>query len=460
MLFRAYHQFMLPAARLPWRRATGYCDAVPINAVPINTVPINTVPINTVPINTVPINTVPVGPAMTTLRSVVGRLALMVRCAAIVYIVVQVAIWYQFYAAHPWRLAGPVAAAAWACTVIVYLQRHTPAPIFACADSAVYLAFALGGEGLVPPAIRGAAFSWLVISMSCQLLVPAWYAPAACWVPLAVVSPVAYWVGAQAAGASARTMTAAVSLLIVVAGIHSYGRRELIGRAAAADAALDQADRIAGEQYVILSRNIERREHERLLHDTVLKTLTALARADSEDVAEAVSRCRRDVALIEAALSDPGDKDENTGPHRNLVAGMQAVAAEMRARGLNVHVEVTGDGAPTVPAPVAAAISGAAREALSNVAAHAGTPDAWVEVNLAAPDDTAPAPGRLRVTVRDRGTGFDPARIDRARLGLRRSVVERTADCGGSASIWSAPGRGTTVSICWPASAQTGGRPC
>ncbi len=454
---------MLPTENLPWRRVTDDYE------------------------------TVPTGPATTTLRSVVGRLALVVRCAAITYIAVQVAIWYPFYTAHPWRFAGPAAAVAWAAAVIAYLHRHTPAPLFACADSAVYLAFALGGEGLMPPVIRGAAFSWLVISMSCQLLVPAWYAPAVYWVPLAVVAPVAYWVGAQAAGASIRTMMAAVSLLIVVAGIHSYGRRELYGRAVAADAALDQADRAAGEQYVVLSVNIERREHERLLHDTVLNTLTALTRAGGEDGAEVVSRCRRDVALIEAALSDPGDQDpgdrgagdqDSAAPRGNLVAGIQAVAAEMRTRGLNVHVEIAGDGTPAVPAPVAAAISNAAREALSNVAAHAGTPDAWVEVNLAGPDETgtppdetgtppgrsgtppgrsgtppgrsAAAPGRLRVTVRDRGTGFDPARVDRARLGVRRSIVERTADCGGRASIWSAPGQGTTVSICWPGTAETG----
>jgi len=101
-------------------------------------------------------HTVPIGPAMTTLRSVIGRLALVVRCAAIAYIAVQVAIWYPFYTAHPWRLAGPAAAAAWAVAVIAYLQRHTPAPFFACADSAVYVAFALGGEGFVPPVIRGA----------------------------------------------------------------------------------------------------------------------------------------------------------------------------------------------------------------------------------------------------------------------------------------------------------------
>jgi signal transduction histidine kinase len=450
---------MLPTDYLPWRRVANDSD------------------------------TVPIGPAMTTLRSVVGRLALVVRCAAIAYIAVQVAIWYPFYTAHPWRLAGPAAAAAWAVTVIAYLQRHPPAPLFACADSAVYVAFALGGEGFVPPVIRGAAFSWLLITMSSQLLVPVWYAPAAYSISLAVISPVAYWVGAEAAGVSIRTMAAAVLLLIVVAGLHSYGRRELYNRAATADAALDEADRAAGEQYVILSRNIERREHERLLHDTVLNTLTALARARSDDVAEVVSRCRKDVALIQAALGGPGDPDAAPGPPGDLagdlagdlVGGVQAVAAEMRTRGLDVHVEVTADGAAPwkwapVPVPVAAAISNAAREALSNAAAHAGTGEAWVEVSLAAPDGDAPernatagnatagnatagnatVPGWLRVTVRDRGSGFDLGRVDPARLGLQRSIIERTADCGGQASIWSAPGQGTTVSICWPAIAGTG----
>ena len=39
----------------------------------------------------------------------------------------------------------------------------------------------------------------------------------------------------------------------------------------------------------------------------------------------------------------------------------------------------------------------------------------------------------------------------RARLGLRRSITERVADCGGHASVWSAPGHGTVVRLSWPA---------
>ncbi len=394
---------------------------------------------------------------MTTLRSVIARLASVVRCAGIIYIAVQVAIWPSFYAAVPWRLAGPVAAAAWAAAAIACLRRTWPAPFLACLDSAAYVALALVAEASVPPAVRDHAYSWLVIVMSSQLIVPAWFAPGRLRVPLALASPAAYLIGAELSrGTGSRMMVAAAVLLIAVASLHIYGSRALYRRAAAADAALAEADLAAAGQYVILTRNVERREHERLLHDTVLNTLTALARAgsqgpgDSGDVAGAVSRARQDVALIEAALSDP-DPDGSAAAGGDLVRGVREIAATMSARGLRVHVEVAG-GVPAVPAPVVVALANATREALSNVAAHAGTADAWVEVSRIAPDgSTADGRAGAQVTVRDAGTGFDPAQVDQARLGLRRSITERVADCGGHASVWSAPGRGTVVRLSWPA---------
>jgi signal transduction histidine kinase len=398
------------------------------------------------------------GPAQAILRSVVARVAFVVRCAGIAYTAVQVIIWHSFYAAGLWRLAGPVIAMAWAVGVAAYLWRHWPSPRFACVDSAVYLALALVAQECVPPAARDDAFGWLVISMSSQLVVPAWYAPAALAMPLALASPAAYLAGAaQLTVTNMRTMTGTAILLVMVASIHLFGRRALGSRAAAADAALDDADRAASEQYAILSRNIERREHERLLHDTVLNTLTALARAGSDDVAKMVGQCRRDVALIEDVLGDPDDPAAGARhPHGDLPAEVGAVVTEMRSRGLRVHVVIDRYGAPAVPAPVAGAISNAAREALSNVAAHAGTREAWVRVSLMALGGDARAPGRVQVTVRDKGIGFDLARVDGTRLGLRRSIAERTADCGGQASIWSEPGQGTVVRMSWPAAAGAG----
>jgi len=382
----------------------------------------------------------------------VAYLALMVRCAGAIYIVVQVVIWHSFYTAGPWRLAAPVLAVAWALTVTARLRRGWPSPFLACVDSAVYMALALAAQGCVPPAVRDDTFSWLVIAMSGQLMVPAWYAPGILSLLLALITPAAFWVGAALQPVTdARTLAGAAILLTVVGLAHVYGRRQFYGRAAVVDAALDEADLAASEQYAILSRSIERREHERLLHDTVLNTLTAVARGDSDDVTAVVNRCRQDVALIEGALGEPDDLA--AGASRRLAGDlpgeMRAVVADMRARGLTVHAEMDdADGQP-FPERVILAFTNAAREALSNVAAHAGTGEAWVRVMATAPARDGDVPG-VRVTVRDEGAGFDPARVDRARLGLRRSIAERAADCGGQASVWSEPGRGTLVCLSWP----------
>jgi hypothetical protein len=303
-------------------------------------------------------------------------------------------------------------------------------------------------------------------------------------VPVALASPAAYWIGIAgipAVSVGVDSPTSAGALLVVATAIHWCGRRMLYGQARSADAALARADQDASEQYAILSRNIERREHERLVHDTVLNTLTALSRAAPGDLAGVANRCRSDVRLLEHALGDPADQDpETASPYGALVGRLEAVADEMRGRGLDVHVEVgesvravaaePDDGgrrdgplaAPAVPAPVATAIVHATREALANVAAHAGTGEAWLQVGLGGTDGEPAAPDALHVSVRDEGPGFDPDRIGSARLGLRRSVIERIADWGGRASISSGPGEGTVVSLHWPGSRReqaAAGRP-
>jgi signal transduction histidine kinase len=398
------------------------------------------------------------GPAMTTLRSVIAYLAATQRLVGIAYAVVQVAIWHSFYAAAPLDLAAPAAAVAWGAVMTVNLRRGWPSPFLACADSAVYVALALGAAGCVPPVARDIALSWLVITTSGQLIVIVWYGPRALFAVLALLSPAAYWIGAMTQPApDVKTLTGTSVLLAIVGLAHAYGRKTLYRRAAAADDALAWADQAESEQFAFMSASVERREHERLLHDTVLNTLTALARAGGNDVTGVVNRCRQDVALIEEALGDPGEPASGAErPSGDLLRELRAVAADMRARGLEVHLEAGGSGVPAVPAGVAAAISNAAREALSNVAAHAGTREAWLRVRSTAPAQDADAPSRLDVFVRDHGSGFDLARVDPARLGLRRSITERIADCGGQASVWSVPGQGTAVRLSWPASGPPG----
>jgi signal transduction histidine kinase len=407
---------------------------------------------------------------MAVIWSVVARIAAVVRGAAAVYVVVQVAIWHDYYAAHPWYLAGPLAAVAWGGAAAAYLSRRRPGWPLIVLDSGFYAALAISSGICVPPDMRGVAGNWLYIVLVGQVVVTVWFAPRMLAVLLGLVPEAAYWASAAVTPPGPAQGDAPVVssvLLVVVLVIHWAGRTMLYRRAAQADRGFAAADSEAHDQYVVLSRNVERREHERLLHDTVLNTLTAISRGSSG--AMVVARCRHDIALLEHALADPAGAAEPAAPGgATLVADVETVVGEMRARGLRITLEVAGTAGPDIPAHVAGAIVHATREALANVAAHAGTGEAWVTITLG-PGTLAPgAPGApdapdagtgggFQVTVRDAGLGFDPARVDPARLGLRRSITERVTDWGGHVSVRSAPGLGTVVDMSWSGTLPAGG---
>ena len=84
----------------------------------------------------------------------------------------------------------------------------------------------------------------------------------------------------------------------------------------------------------------------------------------------------------------------------------------------------------------------AAREAVVNVAKHAGTQraDVYAETSDSAVD----------VFVRDRGAGFDVDAVATDRHGVRSSIVDRMGRHGGRADVRSAPGEGTEVRLHMP----------
>ena len=336
-----------------------------------------------------------------------------------------------------------------------------PPPPLIILDAGFYAALAISAAVCVPPDMRGVAGSWLYIAVSSQVIVIVWFAPRVLAVLLGLVPEAGYWAGTALTrpgpAQGNAPVVSGVLLLVVLAG-HWTARGMLYRRAARADLGFAVADQEARDQYVVLSRNIERREHERLLHDTVLNTLTAVSRGAGGPAA-VVARCRQDIALLERVLTASADPADPAAPGgASVLADVETVVSEMRARGLRVHLEAAGEAAAGAaaerpgadfPARAAGAVVHATREALANVAAHAGTGEAWVSVTLAA--------GALRVTVRDAGAGFDPARVDPARLGLRRSIGERVSDGGGRASVRSAPGQGTLVSMSWPGTVPAAG---
>jgi signal transduction histidine kinase len=214
----------------------------------------------------------------------------------------------------------------------------------------------------------------------------------------------------------------------VANGVIRYMRRSARELAAARQEASEQSRRLAAEHAALAVERERNRQH-RLIHDSALQTLEAVATGRIADPRALQVTANAEVARLRSAIR--GDEAEG-----DLDRGLAALVAEMGVQGLKC--EYTCDKGTTALPEVAAALVEATREALRNVAKHSGVS---VAIIRAASDGDA-----LEVIVRDHGAGFDPAVVEHG-FGMRQSVHARLGEIGGSASIWSAPGRGTRVTL-------------
>jgi len=209
------------------------------------------------------------------------------------------------------------------------------------------------------------------------------------------------------------------------------------------------ADLIEAEQQRLVAEGVEAavRRQERLLHATVLNTLTAILRGGigapslrqrlqerCRESIEVMAQLRRRVEPTPQARSDGQWLDRDLG---DLIVDLYTAG---------VAVRVDCDSLVTVPADVYEAVLTAAREALTNVLRHAAATTVWLEAHVIDRGE-----GRhLRVSVRDDGVGFDAAVVSE-RFGLRGALIQAVAEVGGTSRVESAPGAGTTVVIEWQA---------
>ncbi|HQI28460.1 MAG TPA: PAS domain-containing protein [Sedimentisphaerales bacterium] len=118
------------------------------------------------------------------------------------------------------------------------------------------------------------------------------------------------------------------------------------------------------------------------------------------------------------------------------------LARQVQAKhGLNVRVEVRGRIEPQSEA-LRAFLYRAARELLFNVVKHAGTDEACLRLRCVR--------GRIRLTIADRGRGFD-SKVTHAAEGFGlMSIRERVEMLGGRMRIRSRPGRGCILLLWVP----------
>ncbi|WP_022881628.1 sensor histidine kinase [Gryllotalpicola ginsengisoli] len=198
-----------------------------------------------------------------------------------------------------------------------------------------------------------------------------------------------------------------------------------------------RAERVATET------EARRRQGARLLHDTVLATLTLLAHS-GVGVSENALReqAAQDAALLRqlrmGLTPNPAASGEyKLRPVEESTLGNTLESVKQRFRRMGLEVSWHGKGQVLLPSETLDAFLLALSESLENVRRHSGVGEAHVTIT---DDDTS-----VRAMVTDDGVGFSIESIAPGRLGFTESIVARLRDVGGNARLFSAPGSGTTV---------------
>ena len=191
----------------------------------------------------------------------------------------------------------------------------------------------------------------------------------------------------------------------------------------------------ASRQRIVAAQDAERRRLERNIHDGAQQHLVALAvklRLAATLAKKDPEKGRRSVQELEAQTGDA---------IRTLVELAQDIyPPALREQGLvaslRPHATVTASGIGRYDPELEAAVYFCCLEALQNAAKHARA--SQVRIDLQQLD------GHLHFAVIDNGVGFDPARTA-ATSGLQ-NMKDRVASVGGSLTVQSQPGEGTSVS--------------
>jgi len=187
----------------------------------------------------------------------------------------------------------------------------------------------------------------------------------------------------------------------------------------------------------------QRRQDARLLHDTVLATLTLLAHSGVGVSPVALQKQAGDDARLLRQLRLGGlPTPRRSGayslePATVLTLGDTLDTVRQRFERLGLTVNWHGSGQVQVHSNVLDSFLLALSECLENVRRHSGVDHADVTIT---DDDTT-----VRAMVTDTGVGFDLGGVGTERLGVAESVVARLRDVGGNARLFSSPGAGTTV---------------
>lgn len=198
-----------------------------------------------------------------------------------------------------------------------------------------------------------------------------------------------------------------------------------------------QAYRTAAAAAASQARANERQRFNQLTHDGVMATLLVAARRGNST--QLAAQAQATLHALDRIRGD-ADTDGTMTPDAVLTHLSEVTATVDPTRRFEVRRAIDSPDAG-YPATVVRTVAAAAAEAVRNSGRHARASKTIVSVEIT--DD------RLHIEVADNGHGFEPSTVPADRLGIAISIRERMAHIGGSATIESAPMRGTRVFLEW-----------
>lgn len=210
------------------------------------------------------------------------------------------------------------------------------------------------------------------------------------------------------------------------------GLRPLIELARRADREEETRQTSIHRREVARRVSTEIAEQTRVLHDTAINTLGAIANGGASGGREQLVReqAARDVTLLERLRS------ERRATEGALLRDAIALSPLPVTR-LGLSDEEVDVFWSRLDPLLATAVIGAVREALTNAGKHSGA--SAVELTVSGSEE------RLAISVRDEGVGFSGETP--ANRGVANSIAGRARDHGFEATLHSAPGAGTTVDL-------------
>ncbi len=244
--------------------------------------------------------------------------------------------------------------------------------------------------------------------------------------------------GVRARGRDSHVAGAALAVndALSWAGVHIATRVYLTAHRRNARAR-DHADELTVERVRATAAEAERARQHELLHRVTIGVLSRIAACT--DLAGATSIARAEAARLRFALRNGGRVA------RGLDRELADIAQQSAADGLRVEL-VTAELTTALDAGVATLLSDATREALRAARHHGGATRAVVRAVTT--DD------EITVTVRDHGSGFDPA-ADSDYATCVRGIGASLERHGGTLSVWSEPASGVRVGLIMPLASRT-----